>query len=131
MCQRVHYSVISVVYRIWYPIKFIISCTCSNVICQNVIQSYVISSQMSYSVICYIQSYVRKLSLRKYTSFDCGTIWIYCLLSNVNLRKVCCHLFNVHASRLCHVFCFLSGVSCLLFFVWCFMPGVSFLVYYV
>ena len=88
---------------------------------------------MSYSLICYIQSYVRKLSLRKYTSFDCGTIWIYCLLSNVNLRKVCRHLFNVHASRLCHVFCFfvwcfMSVVFCLMFHAWCLISCVLCLV---
>ena len=87
---------------------------------------------MLYPVIC--QKIVKcDKSLRKYTSFDCGTIWIYCLLSNVNLRKVCCHLFNVHASRLCHVFCFfvwcfMSVVFCLMFHAWCLISGVLCLV---
>ena len=108
---------------------------CNPVICH--IQSNVICSHLLYPVIC--QKIVKCFkSLRKHPSFDCGTIWIYCLLSNVNLRKVCRHLFNVHASRLCfvfclvfHVCCFLSDVSCLVSHFLCIMSSVWCLVSYV
>ena len=98
---------------------------------------------MSYPVKCHIQSFVisshmsencQMWQVSQETSFFwLLTIWIYCLLSNVNLRKVCCHLFNVHASRLCHVFCFfvwcfMSVVFCLMFHAWCLISCVLCLV---
>ena len=101
---------------------------------------------MSYPVKCHIQSFVisshmsencQMWQVSQETSFFwLLTIWIYCLLSNVNLRKVCCHLFNVHASRLCHVFCFfvwcfMSVVFCLMVHAWCLISGVLCLVYFV
>ena len=90
------------------------------------IQSFVISSHMSEN--CQMWQVSQETSF-----FWLLTIWIYCLLSNVNLRKVCCHLFNVHASRLCHVFCFfvwcfMSVVFCLMFHAWCLISCVLCLV---